>query len=278
MWKFYKAVFRTSVREFWTATDDVLTGIAVLSFLAILLNRKYGEHLVTAWNGISPWWSLVPIGLLVIYRLLRANYENVTKLRAERDDLLGGIPKLVCKGVFFHGNPIVRRAFEMSGSPPVPTVMDTVVGTPVFYHLKIVNEPTNAINRKVAEKVAARVQMFNENGTPAATERLHRWEDSPSPAEAGKAADRLLPLDISPSGVEYKLDIAMKYDEDDAFHTPNNETVLKGSPDWREEEFKFPPGTYIAEIHFRGANVVTDLKCQIVNRGKGAKLEITPLD
>jgi hypothetical protein len=83
MWKFYKAVFRTAIREFWTATDDVLTGVAVLSFLAILLSRKYGEHLVTAWNGVSPWWSLVPIGLLVMYRLLRANYEQFEVLRRE---------------------------------------------------------------------------------------------------------------------------------------------------------------------------------------------------
>jgi hypothetical protein len=69
----------------------------------------------------------------------------------------------------------------------------------------------------------------------------------------------------------------MKDDDDDSFHTPNNETVLKGSPDWKEEEFKFPPGKYIANVHLRGANVVTNLRCQIVNKGRGSKLIIVPL-
>src|SRR5437899_1029762 len=87
MWKFYKAMAKfyrgvaiSAFKEFWTATDDIIAAIAVISFFAILLSRKYGEKLVTAWNGVSPWWSLIPIGLLLIYRLLRANYEKFIAL------------------------------------------------------------------------------------------------------------------------------------------------------------------------------------------------------
>jgi hypothetical protein len=88
MWEFYRSVFRSAVKEFWTATDNVLGGAAVLSFLLVVFNRKYGEHIVNAWNGISPWWSIIPIGLLVIYRLLRANYELVAQTQRERDDAI----------------------------------------------------------------------------------------------------------------------------------------------------------------------------------------------
>ncbi|MFY9560489.1 MAG: hypothetical protein WAQ52_09675 [Terriglobales bacterium] len=89
MWNFYKKVIVSAFLEFWTATDDVLTGIAIVSFIAILLSRRYGERLVATWNGISPWWSLIPIGLLVLYRLLLANYVQFSRVKAERDSMLG---------------------------------------------------------------------------------------------------------------------------------------------------------------------------------------------
>ena len=85
MWNFYKAVILSAFEEVWTATEKVLTVTAVLSFLAILANREFGEKLVTTWNGISPWWSVVPIGLLVSWRLLKANYTQFILVRAERD-------------------------------------------------------------------------------------------------------------------------------------------------------------------------------------------------
>jgi hypothetical protein len=87
MRKFYLSVLRSAVKEFWTATDEWLTAVAVLTFFAILISRKYGEKLVTAWNGISPWWSAIPIALLVIYRLLRANYEKFHGVEKERNEL-----------------------------------------------------------------------------------------------------------------------------------------------------------------------------------------------
>jgi hypothetical protein len=87
MWKFYKSVVWSAIKEFWSATDDVLTAVAVLSFVALLLNRRYGEHLVTSWNGVSPWWSVIPIFLLVADRLLRANYKKYSSVKEELDAL-----------------------------------------------------------------------------------------------------------------------------------------------------------------------------------------------
>ena len=69
----------------------------------------------------------------------------------------------------------------------------------------------------------------------------------------------------------------MKYREDDDFYTPNNETALRGSRDWREDEFRFPPGTYIADVHLRGVNVSKDLRCRIINPGRWQNLEIIRL-
>ena len=193
-----------------------------------------------------------------------------------RQQGMDGAPRLLCTGVSSHKGAITVYEDDMTSSPLVSTAR--VIGRPIFYHLKIANEPTGTVDRKVAEKIAGRVQIFHENGTPAARERLHRWENSPGPKEAGKSADQLVAIDIPPNGVECNLDIAMKYEEEDSFYTPNNETAMRhGQSGWGGEDFKFPPGTYMAKVYLSGTNTVTDLRCQIVNKGVGSKLEITPL-
>jgi hypothetical protein len=265
------------IAHWWWA---VIYGTWTLLCSFDVIVEHYGsDSFRAAYNSwwITPKWGAKTwlIGLLVItvLAILEGSYQYAHRLQLRLD----GAPKLVCKGVSSHGNPLVMNEVEMTGSPLVATTRQRIVGTPTFYHMKIANEPVGTIDRKTAEKVAARVQVFHENGTPAADERLHRWEDSPGPVEAGKQADRMVPLDIPPSGVEYNLDIAMKYENDDAFYTPNNETALQGIPGWREKQFEFPPGTYIAKIRLQGTNVVSEIECRIVNKGKGSQLEITPL-
>ncbi len=265
------------IGQWWWA---MIFGAWTLVCSADVLVGKYGsDSFKVAWD--AAWklpkfgWEVWIIGLLMITVLMifEGSYRHTRSLEAKLD----GVPKLVCKGVSFHDNPIVVTEIRLADSPAVPQAWQRIVGRPTFYHLRIANEPAGITDRQTAEKVAARVQISREDGTSAANERLHRWEDSPGPAEAGKSADRLLPLDIPPSGTEYMLDIAMKYLDDDAFYTPNNETVLKASPDWREKDFEFPSGIYIAKIRLQGNNVDTVLKCRIVNEGSGKPLEITPL-
>ena len=51
-------------------------------FFVTLLSSQLATRLQTEWKGLSKWWALAPIGLLLVYRLLRANYdhfEQVTK-------------------------------------------------------------------------------------------------------------------------------------------------------------------------------------------------------
>jgi hypothetical protein len=50
MWKFCRSIGWSAVKEFWTASDRVLSGTAVVFFFLILLNRTYGEHLITEYR------------------------------------------------------------------------------------------------------------------------------------------------------------------------------------------------------------------------------------
>jgi hypothetical protein len=80
MVKFYLRILWTAITEFWGATDRALAAVAVVLFFVGIGNQKLVERIVTTWNGISPWWSLLPIGVFALYRVLRANYEAYVAL------------------------------------------------------------------------------------------------------------------------------------------------------------------------------------------------------
>jgi hypothetical protein len=120
MAKFYRSVAISALREFWTATDNVLASVAVLSFFLILFNRTLGEKIMTAWNGLSPWWSLIPIGMLVIYRLLRANYQKFAALEERLAKIERAVTPLQIEGFQLAAEirEFARSFGKLEGPPP----------------------------------------------------------------------------------------------------------------------------------------------------------------
>jgi len=60
-----------------------------------LLNKEIASSLQTQWNGVSRWWAVAPIALLVLYRLLRRNYDNYETLRTKEHQLQKTIETLL---------------------------------------------------------------------------------------------------------------------------------------------------------------------------------------
>jgi hypothetical protein len=206
-------------------------------------------------SGINGY--LASAGLLVIALLVAAS-----RLKIKLDSILDDMPNVVCKGTSRKDDVAIH---DNRGH---------IYGKPAFYHLRIANEPKGRTSRQTARKVAGRAAILFSDGTEACAGKLHRWEHTFGPAEVGKFADLYQATDIPPNGVEVSLDIAMKYDEDECFYTPTNETATM-FPDFRDTRYKFAPGVYLATIRLSGENVDTSLRCRIVNRGKNEKLEVT---
>jgi hypothetical protein len=211
------------------------------------------ERLLSVRTGL-----LVTAGLAMVATIIAAY-----RIQKELDEIRDATPKLVAKGISH------RDATIHDGR-------GTVFGTPTFYHLKIANEPTGTVDRKNAENVAARVGLLSMSRKFISSDRLHRWAHAPGPMEAGKSADYFQGLNIGPNGIEYLLDLAMKYDGDEEFYTATNDTATKYL-DFRDKEFKFGKGEYIASVRLAGTNVLTTIECRIVNLGKGKKLHIEVL-
>jgi len=75
VFKFYQRIIGSAITEFHSVKAKVfLAGTIALSIIA-LFNQELADKFSHTWSGVSRWWSAVPIGILVGYRILRANYD-----------------------------------------------------------------------------------------------------------------------------------------------------------------------------------------------------------
>lgn len=44
--------------------------------------------MLTSWHAISPWWALLPVGLLFVYGLMKSNYEHFRQFEADLNQRL----------------------------------------------------------------------------------------------------------------------------------------------------------------------------------------------
>lgn len=82
-----------------SSTERLNTAVAFVGFVLLLTHREYlSEAALKSWAAFSSWWAAVPIGLLLLWGLLKANYQTYVALdRSHCDaaaDLLAQIAAL----------------------------------------------------------------------------------------------------------------------------------------------------------------------------------------
>jgi len=85
MFRFYWTLLRQIPRLLLDATGRTRTIGAIVLFSLAVSNQKWAKHMSDHWTGISPWWSAIPVVLLLFYGLLRANYERFLGIESERN-------------------------------------------------------------------------------------------------------------------------------------------------------------------------------------------------
>ena len=60
-------------------TGWLRTVIVIVLTLLASFNRELGSRVAVVWGGFSSWFAVVPVGLLVLYELLKANYAAFQK-------------------------------------------------------------------------------------------------------------------------------------------------------------------------------------------------------
>jgi hypothetical protein len=83
LWRFYWDILCAAVKEVGNTIERVAFWVtAVLSILG-LANRRLLQAIEHRSNGVSPWWSMLPIATWLAYRLIRTNYNRFQRLQLQ---------------------------------------------------------------------------------------------------------------------------------------------------------------------------------------------------
>lgn len=68
----------------WSSILHIEGVLAGIGFSLLLFNKALGKQLLE-WDGVDPRWSLVPIGLLFVWALLKANYLEFQRIEKAKN-------------------------------------------------------------------------------------------------------------------------------------------------------------------------------------------------
>lgn len=98
-WGFYRSLAKSALAEGYDVLDGFLTLVAVAVFVVTLFNKEVAHQLESQWQGLSRWYSIIPLIAWFGYRVMKANYAHFEEvlqhadslgdeLRVERDKIL----------------------------------------------------------------------------------------------------------------------------------------------------------------------------------------------
>jgi len=73
--------------------NKVLTSIGIVGVLLLAISRPYGLAVLN-WE-LSAWWVLGPVGLLLVYGLMKANYERFAMIEREENENQTAVQALI---------------------------------------------------------------------------------------------------------------------------------------------------------------------------------------
>jgi hypothetical protein len=87
MLRFYWSTVRRLHVILWTATDRYVTGLGIGSAVLTFFSPELAQVSWISVPALSRWWALLPLGVLFLYGMLRANYEAFKKIENRNADL-----------------------------------------------------------------------------------------------------------------------------------------------------------------------------------------------
>jgi hypothetical protein len=92
-WRFCGRLAWRAPGILWEASKGWVT-FAGVAFLYLGFNRQLADQGLSVFGSVSPLWALLPVGLLFVYGLMKANYEAFMHIEGERDGWKGKHEKL----------------------------------------------------------------------------------------------------------------------------------------------------------------------------------------
>lgn len=87
--RFYFSYIPEAIKLLFAGWTIVFTLLGMSSAVAISVNQTVVKHYTENIQGISPLYAFIPAGVVMLYGLLRANYNRFTKIQQKPEAMVG---------------------------------------------------------------------------------------------------------------------------------------------------------------------------------------------
>ena len=133
-----------------------------------------------------------------------------------------------------------------------------------FTTISFVNVPLYSSERGIAKQVVGHIEFWDSTRRNLLFEMVGRWADTPEAFAVGYIADNI-PVNILPNEFERRLNIVIKYDDDDDCYGYNNDS--QKFKRWCDPSKVLDPGIYQVKVRLRGIGIGEDFWFIFENKG-----------
>jgi len=91
--RYYRNLLNKLPELSWSALEKGLAIVGAIVFIVLCFNKPLGKKMLD-WDGISPFWAFVPIGLAFFYYLAKATIREFSKLDKANAELAAQMHEL----------------------------------------------------------------------------------------------------------------------------------------------------------------------------------------
>jgi len=148
------------------------------------------------------------------------------------------------------------------------------LGSPLFAHVKLYNNPKVKSPEANARKVFPQITFYDINLKKLLKPGLIRFGDTPQPPhqEHGKSRREYYEVEFNANGNPWELTIALKYREDDDCYAYSDHSYAYS--DWRKPEYLLEGNSFYVRVHLSGENAEGDSWFILHNYGADGDLEL----
>jgi hypothetical protein len=140
-----------------------------------------------------------------------------------------------------------------------------------FFKVVFANNPKRRTPENTANNVSARVSFYDSDEHLLIGPIFGRWSDSDEP-KTSTDIPRLINAKILSNGTPRKLDLFMKFPEDEFCYVYNNDSYF--FENWRHVNYKLTLAKFFIHVELIGERVEKDFWFTAYNKDKGMHLQI----
>jgi hypothetical protein len=235
-----------------------------LSVIGMLLTSAFWIFEIADVPPIFADWRLAALVCFLIYTALMW-----WQLWTYREEIFANIPNIEFVEWEINPNVEMRRTRP---SPVTPSGQYSAIEYGTFCKVVFANNPKRRTSENTANNVSAKITFYDADEKLLIGPIYGRWSDSDEP-KTSIDIPSLINANILSNGTPFKLDLFMKFPEDEFCYAYNNDSYF--FENWRHVNYKLTAERFFIHIELIGERVEKDFWFSVYNKDRGKQLQIT---